>query len=93
MIEYVKTSEADEIIVATEVGILHKMQKEAPDKTLIPAPPEDETCSCSMCPYMRLNTLDTLYLALRDLAPQVDVPEVTRPRALKPIERMLAMSV
>ena len=73
--------------------ILHKMQKEAPDKELIPAPPEDESCSCNVCPHMRRNTLEKLYLALRDLQPQVDVPEAVRVRALKPIQRMLEMSV
>ncbi|HUH04480.1 MAG TPA: quinolinate synthase, partial [Kofleriaceae bacterium] len=93
LIEYVKTCDATEVIVATEAGILHKMQQEAPTKTLIPAPPEDDTCSCSMCPFMRLNTLEKLYLCLRDLAPQVDVPEPLRSRALKPIERMLEMSL
>ena len=60
---------------------------------LIPAPPEDESCACNLCPYMRRNTLEKLYLCLRDLQPQVDVPEDVRVRALKPIERMLEMSV
>jgi quinolinate synthase len=80
-------------IVATEAGILHKMQQAAPDKVLIPAPPEDESCSCNLCPYMRKNTLEKLYLALRDLKPQIDVPEPVRVRALRPIQRMLEMSV
>ncbi len=92
LIDYVKKSEAREFIVATEVGILHKMAQEAPGKTLIPAPPEDESCSCSTCPYMKLNTLEKLYLCLRDLQPRVEVPEHIRVRALKPIERMLQMS-
>jgi len=93
LIKFVKQSDATEFIIATEVGILHKMQKEAPDKTLIPAPPEDDTCACNMCPYMRKNTLDKLYLCLRDLSPQVDVPEPIRVKALRPIERMLEMSM
>ena len=93
LIEYVKRSEAPAFIVATEAGILHKMAKEAPDKTLIPAPPEDESCACNMCPFMRLNTLEKLYLCLRDLQPQIDLPEPLRLRALQPIERMLEMSV
>jgi quinolinate synthase len=93
LIEYVKKSEAPAFIVATEAGILHKMAKEAPDKTLIPAPPEDESCACNMCPFMRLNTLEKLYLCLRDLQPQIDLPEPLRLRALQPIERMLEMSV
>lgn len=92
LIEYARTSPAQTFIVATEEGIMHRMQQAAPGKTLIPAPPEDETCACNKCPHMRRNTLEKLYLCLRDLAPQVDVPEETRVRALKPIQRMLEMS-
>ena len=92
LIEYAKKSPKQTFIVATEAGILHKMQQAAPGKTLIPAPPEDETCSCNLCPHMRRNTLEKLYLCLRDLQPQIDVPEATRVRALKPIQRMLEMS-
>jgi quinolinate synthase len=92
LIDYVKKSPAAKFIVATEVGILHKMAQEAPGKTLIPAPPEDESCQCSTCPYMKLNTLEKLYLCLRDLQPRVEVPEPIRQRALEPIERMLRMS-
>jgi len=93
LITYAKNSPKQTFIVATEAGILHKMAAEAPGKTLIPAPPEDETCACNLCPHMRRNTLEKLYLALRDLRPQVDVPEPVRVRALKPIQRMLEMSV
>ena len=93
LIEYARKTNKQEFIVATEAGILHKMQQAAPGKTLIPAPPEDESCSCNLCPHMRRNTLEKLYLCLRDLAPQVDVPEAVRVRALAPIERMLEMSV
>ncbi len=93
LISYAKHSPKQQFIVATEAGILHKMQAEAPGKLLIPAPPEDESCACNLCPYMRKNTLEKLYLALRDLQPQVDVPEPVRVRALKPIERMLEMSI
>lgn len=92
LLEFVEKDSGTEFIVATEVGILHKMSQAAPGKTLIPAPPEDESCSCSMCPFMRLNTMEKLYLCLRDLSPQVDVPEHIRLRALEPIERMLEMS-
>jgi quinolinate synthase len=92
LIEYVKKSPAQKFIVATEAGILHKMAEAAPGKVLIPAPPEDESCACNMCPYMRRNTLEKLYLCLRDLSPEVDVPEAVRLRALLPIERMLEMS-
>jgi quinolinate synthase len=93
LIEYARKTDKKEFIVATEAGILHKMQQAAPGKTLIPAPPEDESCSCNLCPHMRRNTLEKLYLCLRDLQPQVDVPEAVRVRALTPIERMLEMSV
>jgi quinolinate synthase len=93
LIEYARRSPAQAFIVATEAGILHKMAEAAPGKTLIAAPPDDETCACNLCPHMRRNTLEKLYLALRDLTPQVDVPEPVRVRALRPIQRMLEMSV
>jgi quinolinate synthase len=93
LIDYAKKSPKQTFIVATEAGILHKMQQAAPGKTLIPAPPDDETCACNVCPHMRRNTLEKLYLCMRDLTPQIDVPEPVRVRALRPIERMLEMSV
>jgi len=93
LIDYAKKSPKQAFIVATEAGIMHKMAQAAPGKTLIAAPPEDESCSCNVCPFMKKNTLEKLYLALRDLQPQVDVPEPVRVRALKPIQRMLEMSV
>ena len=93
LIDYARKSAKQAFIVATEAGILHKMQQAAPGKTLIAAPPEDEACACNVCPHMRRNTLEKLYLALRDLKPQVDVPEPVRVRALRPIQRMLEMSV
>jgi len=93
LIDYAKKSPKQAFIVATEAGIMHKMAQAAPGKTLIAAPPEDESCSCNVCPYMKKNTLEKLYLCLRDLQPQVDVPEPVRVRALKPIQRMLEMSV
>jgi quinolinate synthase len=92
LIDYAKKSGKQAFIVATEAGIMHKMAQAAPGKTLIAAPPEDESCSCNVCPYMKKNTLEKLYLCLRDLQPQVDVPEPVRVRALKPIQRMLDMS-
>ena len=92
LLEYVKKSPAPAFIVATEAGILHKMSKEAPGKQLIPAPPEDESCSCNMCPHMRRNTLEKLYLCLRDLEPRIEIAEPLRLRALAPIERMLQLS-
>ncbi len=89
LLGFVKTDAAQEFIVVTEAGILHSMQKQAPDKTLIPAPPEGN-CACNECPHMRLNTLEKLYLALRDLQPAIEVPEALRIAALKPLQRMLA---
>jgi quinolinate synthase len=92
LIEHARTSPKHAFIVATEAGILHKMAAAAPGKLLIPAPPEDESCACNLCPYMKKNTLEKLYVSLRDLAPQVDVPEAVRVKALRPIQRMLEMS-
>lgn len=93
MINHVKNSPFNEFIVATEAGILHKMQQEAPGKTLIPAPAkEDNTCACSECGFMKLNTLEKLYLCLKNEAPEVRVSEDIRKKAVLPIERMLALS-
>jgi quinolinate synthase len=89
---YARESEHTTFIVATEEGILHQMRKDCPENTLIPAPPESG-CNCSQCPHMRLNTLEKLYLCLKHEQPEVTMDEVTRLRALQPIERMLEMSV
>ena len=80
-----------ELIVATEPGILHAMRKAAPDKTFIPAPPE-ANCSCNECPFMRKNTLEKVFLSLRDLSPRIEMSEDLMMRARRPIERMLALS-
>jgi quinolinate synthase len=85
-------SPAQTLIIATEDGVFHSIEQQAPHKTLIQAPGMDESCACNRCPYMRLNTLEKLYLCLRDLKPEVTVPEDIRVRALKPIERMLELS-
>jgi quinolinate synthase len=85
-------SSAKTLIIATEDGVFHSIEQKAPDKELIQAPGMDETCACNRCPYMRLNTLEKLYLCLRDLKPEVTVPEDIRLQALKPIERMLELS-
>jgi len=85
-------SPAPTLIIATEDGVFHQIQRQAPDKQLIQAPGFDESCSCQQCPYMRLNSLEKLYLCLRDLAPEVTVPEDIRVRALRPIEWMLELS-
>ena len=86
-------SRPDEFIVATEVGILCQMQKEAPNKTLIPAPVvEDNSCACSECSYMKMNTLEKLYWCLKNEPPEVDVSEHIRKLAITPIQRMLSLS-
>ncbi len=92
LLRYVVENDARSFIVATEAGILHKMSQAAPGKELIPAPPDDDNCACNLCPYMRLNTMEKVYLCLRDLSPQVDVPPDIRAKALLPINRMLEMS-
>ena len=85
-------SPAQTLIIATEDGVFHQIEKQAPHKKLLQAPGMDESCACNRCPYMRLNTLEKLYLCLRDLEPRVEVPEPIRTRALAPIERMLELS-
>jgi len=93
MIDYVKTNESKKFIVATEAGILFKMQQEASGKILIPAPVnEDNTCACSECGYMKMNTMQKLYLCLKHELPEVTVDEDIRKKALIPIERMLEIS-
>ncbi|MDE6333604.1 MAG: quinolinate synthase NadA, partial [Muribaculaceae bacterium] len=90
LLDYARTSEAAQFIVATESGILHQMRKDCPEKTFIPAPPDDaSTCGCNDCSYMKLNTLDKLYRCLRDETPEVTVDEALAEAALRPIERML----
>lgn len=91
LLNYCQQSQSDKFIVATEPGIIHQMEKAAPDKHFIPAPAMDN-CACNECPYMRLNTLEKLYLAMKNKSPEIDVPEEIRFRALKPIQRMLEMS-
>jgi quinolinate synthase len=93
MINYVKNDPADEFIIATEAGILHQMSKEVPHKMLIPAPShEDNTCACSECAFMRLNTLEKLYLCLKYELPEITVPQDIQRKALIPIQRMLEIS-
>jgi len=91
LLKYAVESTDDTFIVATEPGIITQMEKQAPDKTYIPAPPTSN-CACNECPYMRLNTLEKLYLCLRDLQPELTMPETLRQAAYKPIERMLELS-
>lgn len=93
MINYVKNSSKQKFIVATEVGILHQMAREVPEKVLIPAPSyEDNTCACSECMYMKVNTLQKVYDCLLNESPEIIIPEDIRQKALIPIERMLKLS-
>jgi quinolinate synthase len=91
LLRYVENDDAREFIVVTESGILHQMQKRAPGKLLIPAPPL-ANCACNECPFMRLNTPEKVYLALRDLEPRLEMDEELRARAQVPIDRMLGLS-
>ncbi len=93
MIDYVQSSSATQFIVATEAGILYKMQQAVPTKTLIPAPAfEDNTCACSECGFMKLNTLQKVYDCLLHESPEIFVSDEIRKKALLPIERMLELS-
>ncbi len=92
LLRYVQDDSADCFIVVTESGILHEMAKRAPSKRLIAAPPNNESCNCNECPFMRLNTPEKVYLALRDLSPELLMDEQVREAAAKPIERMLDLS-
>jgi quinolinate synthase len=89
-------SDAPVLIIGTEDGVFHQIERQLErlgrKKQLIQAPSADESCACNRCPFMRLNTLEKLYLCLRDLAPEVSVPEAIRVRALRPIELMLELS-
>ncbi|MFA5405557.1 MAG: quinolinate synthase NadA [Ignavibacteria bacterium] len=91
LLKYVQEDSANEFIVATEPGILTRMIKVCPDKIFIAAPPE-ASCSCNECPYMKLNTMEKLYLCMRDKKPEITMDEDLRVKALKPILRMLEMS-
>lgn len=93
MLNFVKEHPKEKFIVATEAGILHKMRQEVPEAELIPAPAqEDNTCACSECAYMKVNTLQKLYDCLLHESPQIDVPKDIREKALIPIQRMLNLS-
>lgn len=91
ILNYVSEDSCQKFIVATETGILHQMQKNAPHKTLIPAPPENN-CACNDCPHMKLNTLEKLYLCMKYELPEIQMEESLRLAAKKPIDRMLALS-
>lgn len=91
LLNFTRENPANEFIVATEEGIIYQMQKASPEKKFIPAPPE-ANCSCNECPYMKLNTMEKLYLCMKEGKPEIIIDEETRLKALKPIQRMLEMS-
>ena len=91
LLKYSRQSKADKFIVATETGILHQMRKESPGKTFLIVP-TDETCSCNDCPYMKLNTMEKLYLALKNEQPEIVMDADVMEKAKKPIDKMLAIS-
>ena len=92
LLNYATESDANSFLVATESGILHEMQKHNPTKEFIPVPPNDSTCACNECNFMRLNTLEKLYNCLKNESPEIQVDEEIRVKAVKPILRMLEMS-
>lgn len=92
LLKHAVKSDKKRFIVATESGILHEMQKQCPDKEFIPAPPEDSTCACNECNYMRLNTLEKLRDCLRDETPEIIVDKNVAEKAIRPIQRMLDIS-
>lgn len=92
LLDFVANDEAQEIIVATEEGILHEMQKIAPNKTLIPALVQDESCNCSECFFMKLNTLEKIYLCMKYELPEIEIEEALRVKAEKSINKMMELS-
>ncbi len=92
LLKYAIASDCKRFLVATESGILHEMQKSAPDKVFIPIPPEDSTCACNNCSYMRLNTLEKVYNVLKNESPEIHVSDELREQAVKPILKMLEIS-
>ncbi|MDR0973852.1 MAG: quinolinate synthase NadA [Prevotellaceae bacterium] len=92
LLKYSIRSSKQTFIVATESGILHEMQKQSPTKTFIPAPPNDSTCACNECSFMRLNTIEKLYDCLRNESPEIVVDSEVAAKAVRPIRRMLELS-
>ena len=92
LLKHAVNSPKKDFIVATESGILHEMRKQCPEKNFIPVPPEDGSCACNECNFMRLNTLEKLYLTLKYEWPEVTVDETVAKEAVKPIQRMLEIS-
>ena len=92
ILNFAKTFPGDTLIVATEPHIIHQMEKAVPEKTFIGAPGADGNCNCNICPYMALNTMEKLYVALRDLEPRIEIEEGLRLKAQQSLDRMLAMA-
>ena len=92
ILTFAKTFEGDTLIVATEPHIIHQMEKALPHKNFIGAPGADGNCACNICPYMALNTMEKLYVALRDLTPQIELDEGVRVAAKRSLDRMLEMA-
>lgn len=92
ILDYAKTMPGDTLIVATEPHIIHQMQKAVPHKLFIGAPGADGNCNCNICPYMAMNTLEKLYLALRDLTPRIEIEEELRLKAKRSLDAMLDMA-
>lgn len=91
LLNFVQSDSAKTYIVATEAGILHEMKKHCPDKTFIPAPVEDDTCACSECAFMKLNTMEKLYKCLQNESPEIQLADSLIERARLPIEKMLSL--
>jgi len=92
LLKHTINSDSEQFIVATESGVIHEMQKRSPDKKFIPAPPNDSTCACNECSFMRLNTMEKLYNCLKDESPEITVNDDVQKKAIKPIVRMLDVS-
>ncbi|MCU0729647.1 MAG: quinolinate synthase NadA [Sphingopyxis sp.] len=92
ILKYAKEMAGDTLIVATEPHIIHQMEKAVPEKSFIGAPGADGNCNCNICPYMALNTMEKLYIALRDLEPRIEMDEDLRVAAKKSLDRMLEMA-
>ncbi|HVZ40894.1 MAG TPA: quinolinate synthase NadA [Candidatus Kapabacteria bacterium] len=92
LLKFTQESPATEFIVATESGIIHQMEKLSPGKTFIAGPPQEESCNCNNCPYMKLNTLEKIYLCMRNRAPEIDIPAGVMEGARRSLNRMLEMT-
>ncbi|MEO5930190.1 MAG: quinolinate synthase NadA [Candidatus Kapaibacterium sp.] len=92
LLKFTQESDAREFIVATESGILHQMQRLSPGKLFVAAPPQEESCNCNDCPYMKLNTLEKIYLCMRNRSPEINLPDEVMRGAERSLERMLEMS-